>query len=259
MSEASPSAILPREELVTLVARAHLGAPYAECKVAGAALADQSQLPRRFAENLGAGFGQWTFFPEPHEFVEFACAYVSPQTADDVWALARAWAADDAASRHTVLALVGRELLQLELQRIAVPELAALFAERGARALEKRRALGLDMPPARERATAAAAPKRSPPEAAPNGDAPPPAVRAAAPAAAAAKSAPVEGPLKMPKPTLTRVKPPPPPPPRHFTHPKFGAGVLERVDGAGDDAKLTIRFESGTKTLLARFVTEVAG
>ena len=34
-------------------------------------------------------------------------------------------------------------------------------------------------------------------------------------------------------------------------------GVLERVDGKGPDAKLTIRFAGGSKTLLARFVTEV--
>jgi hypothetical protein len=35
-------------------------------------------------------------------------------------------------------------------------------------------------------------------------------------------------------------------------------GVLERIDGKGPDAKLTIRFAAETKTLLARFVTEVA-
>lgn len=252
MSDATPPAVLPRDELVALVARAHLGAPYAECKEAGTALADQSQLPRRFAENLGAGFGQWTFFPEPHEFVEFACAYVTPRTADDIWALARAWAADDAASRPTVLALVGKELLLLELQRIDVPELAAFFNERGARALERRRALGLEMPAERPRR---AAPTRKE-EAAPPA---PEATTASVVAPKVAKAAAPEGPLKMPKPTFTRVKPPPPPAPRHFTHPKFGAGVLERVDGVGDEAKLTIRFESGTKTLLARFVTEVVG
>ena len=28
-------------------------------------------------------------------------------------------------------------------------------------------------------------------------------------------------------------------------------------DGVGEDAKLTIKFEAGTKTLLAKFVTEV--
>ena len=62
----------------------------------------------------------------------------------------------------------------------------------------------------------------------------------------------------MPKPILTRPKAAPPAAPRHFEHPKFGPGVLEKIDGSGDDAKLTIRFASGTKTLLAKFVTEVS-
>ena len=66
------------------------------------------------------------------------------------------------------------------------------------------------------------------------------------------------GPVKMPKPVLTRAKVEAPPLPRYFSHPKFGTGLLERADGTGDDAKLTIKFESGTKTLLARFLTEVS-
>jgi hypothetical protein len=49
----------------------------------------------------------------------------------------------------------------------------------------------------------------------------------------------------------------PPPPPRRFQHPKFGEGVLERLEGEGPDAKLTIKFGAGSKTLLARYVSEV--
>jgi hypothetical protein len=259
MSDATlPGAVLSREELVALVTRAHVGAPYAECKVAGAALADQSKLPRLIAENLGAGFGQWTFFPEASEIVEFASAYAPPATSDDVWSLARQWAADDAASRRTVLALVGKELLQTELRRIDVPELRALFAEpRGAGALVLRKQLGLDVP----------APRTPAPTVGGGGDAPSPKRAEARPPrapkvpAAAVKRVPVEmtvdGVMKMPKPKFERAKREPEPAARHFAHPKFGAGVLERIDGVGDDAKLTIRFPSGTKTLLARFVTEV--
>lgn len=38
-------------------------------------------------------------------------------------------------------------------------------------------------------------------------------------------------------------------------HPKFGAGVVERVEGSGETAKVAVRFDSGeAKVLLARFV-----
>jgi hypothetical protein len=253
MAEAPTQVETPisRDELIALVARAHLGAPYGECKLAGAALADQSKLPRLIAENLGAGFGQWTFFPEPREVVEFACTYVPPANADDAWALARKWAEDDAASRPTVLALIGRELMQVELRRVAVPELAAFFNEpRGALALREK--LGLAMPAARARPAAPATAETPPKEAAPRERREPrPAPKPATPSELG------EGLLKMPKPILTRAKVEPAPAPRHFEHPKFGSGVLEKIDGTGADAKLTIRFASGTKTLLARFVTEV--
>jgi hypothetical protein len=62
----------------------------------------------------------------------------------------------------------------------------------------------------------------------------------------------------MPKPA--RVAPPPAapaPPAKRFTHPKFGEGVLQQQQGDGPEAKLTIAFPDGPKTLLARFVTEV--
>ena len=244
-----------RDELVVLVSRAHLGAPYGECKLAGTALANQSKLPRLIAENLGAGFGQWTFFPEAREVVDFACAYAPPANADEAWALARKWAEDDAASRPTVLALIGRELLQFELRRIGEPvlELAAFFNEpRATGALALREKLGLAIPPPRARGAApepAAAPKEAP---AREKREPRPAPKPATPSELG------EGLLKMPKPILTRAKVEPTPAPRHFEHPKFGAGVLEKIEGIGDDAKLTIRFASGTKTLLARFVTEKA-
>ena len=44
---------------------------------------------------------------------------------------------------------------------------------------------------------------------------------------------------------------------KKFNHPKFGDGELVSQDGVGEEAKLTIKFAAGTKTLLARFVTEV--
>lgn len=243
-TEAAP---ITREELVALVARAHHGAPYTECKQAGAELAAQSKLPKLIAENLGAGFGQWTFFPDAAEIVDFACAYAPPTTPDEVWALARTWAADDAASKHTVLALIGRDLLQTELRRIAVPELNAFFSERGATALATRERLGLEMPKQKSREPA--------PESAPKKVAEPKPVRAPIKVTPVERNA--DGTMKMPKPIPTRAKQEAPPAPRWFAHPKFGEGLLERVDGAGDDAKLTLKFESGTKTLQAKFVTEV--
>ena len=153
--------------------------------------------------------------------------------------MARAWAADDAASRQTLMALIGREILQHELRRIEVPELRALVDEvRASRALALRTSLGLAVPPSAEA-------KPTLPKAAP---------RAAKPAPAPKRPIPT----KMPMPAF--VPPPkkePPPPPKRFEHPKFGAGVLERQDGEGPEAKLTIKFDSGSKTLLARYVTEI--
>ena len=37
-------------------------------------------------------------------------------------------------------------------------------------------------------------------------------------------------------------------------HPKFGVGIIQRVDAAGEDNKLVIRFDSvGEKTLMEKF------
>jgi hypothetical protein len=38
-------------------------------------------------------------------------------------------------------------------------------------------------------------------------------------------------------------------------HPKFGQGTITHVSGSGADAKVTVKFSSGEKTLLAKFVT----
>jgi hypothetical protein len=234
-----------RDELVAAVARAHQSSAYGNATVAGRDLASQSKLPRVIAENLGAGFGQWDFFPEAAEIVDFALAYVPPSTEEELWTLARAWASDDAAARHTLMALVGREILRHELRRIDVPKLRELVDEvRPARALALRASLGLDvpalpaLPPAKEnkRKSSAAPAKR-------------------APAAAPTRR---EIPTRMPKPELKRpAKAEPLPPAKKFHHPKFGEGALLSQDGVGPDAKLTIEFESGSKTLLARYVTEV--
>ena len=243
MANDDPSAVpLSREELVTMVGRAHHDSAYGESTLAGKTLAAQSKLPKLIAENLGAGFGQWDFFPEASDIVDFACAYVPPSTVEEVWALARAWAEDDAASRHTILALVGREILIHELRRVDVPQLRELFEEkRSTRALTLRTTLGLAVP-----AAAPEKPKRKP--ATPGGPG----------ATKAAPKAKFEIPARMPKPVF--VPPPkrePPPPPKKFQHPKFGIGVLESQAGVGAEAKLTIKFEVGSKTLLAQFVTEV--
>lgn len=224
-----------------MVARAHGAGAYAECTAAGKALADQSKLPRKVAENLGAGFGQWDFFPEPSEIVDWALAYVPPATPEDVWTLARLWATDDAEKRHTILALVGLDLLKHELRRIAVPELAPLAEEtRAGRLLTLRAELGLAVP----KGSAAVAPEAPAKAKAPRSE------RAAAPKR--------EIPTKMPMPEFKRpVKPPPPPPPKRYHHPKFGEGVLEAQSGTGPEAKLTIKFESGSKTLQAQYVKEL--
>jgi hypothetical protein len=231
-----------------MVTRAHTESAYSASSLAGQTLAAQSKLPTNIAVNLGAGFGQWDFFPEIADIVDFACSYVPPSTEEELHALARTWASDDAARRPTLLALVGREIVQHELRRFDVPALRELFEEaRPARALALRAGLGLAVPVA----PAAGGPGR-------------PAARKAAPpakAAPAVKPAPAatEGGLtRMPKPVFV---PParraPEQPARRFLHPKFGQGLLERQDGVGDDSKLTIKFDGGTKTLLARFVTEL--
>src|SRR3954462_1667296 len=146
--EGSATVAVPtRDELVTMVARRHQGPPYAEASAAGRALAAQSKLPKIIAENLGAGFGQWDFFPEAAEIVDFAFAYTPPATEEDLWAMARTWADDDAASRHTLMALVGRDILQHELRRIELPKLRELIDEtRPSRALALRASLGLAVP-----------------------------------------------------------------------------------------------------------------
>jgi hypothetical protein len=134
------------------------------------------------------------------------------------------------------------------LRRIDVPKIRTLVVEtNAARARELRAELGLDVPPSsavkppRARADKPVREKRPrpPPQApAPNGDML----------------------MKMPKPDWrANAKPPPAPPPepKRYSHPKFGEGVLQSSDGVGEDAKLTIKFEGGTKTLLARYVTEL--
>jgi hypothetical protein len=142
------------------------------------------------------------------------------------------------------MALVGREIVQHELRRIDVPQLRELLGEaRPARARELRLSLGLAVRPL---APAKSEIKRSPRSAAA------PAKRAAAPAGTP------EIPARMPKPKFkSPPKPAAAPDARRFTHPKFGEGVLKSQDGVGPDAKLTIDFESGPKTLLARYVTEL--
>lgn len=233
-----------RDELVTMVGRALGGGAYAECTQAGKELADQSKLPRKVAENLGAGFGQWDFFPEAAEIVDWALAYVPPETPEDVWTIARTWSSDDTAKKHTILALVGLDLLKHELRRVPVPELQPLADEnRAAKLLALRAELGLAVPKgAVEAATARAAPKA-----------------AAAPKKAAA--APPADPTvmrRMPRPEFKKPeKAAPPPPAKRFTHPKFGEGTLEAQSGEGPEAKLTIKFDAGSKTLQAKYVTEV--
>jgi len=265
---APPDAPLSRDELVALVARAHGDSAYGESARAGRTLAAQCKLPKLVAENLGAGFGQWTFFPEAAEIVDFAFAYVPPASEEDVWAMARAWADDDAASRPTLMTLVGREILQHELRRIEVPQLRELFDEiRPARIRELRTALGLAVAVGaaakaeRKRAAPAIAPSpaaASPDAVAAGADAPPSPGAVAAPAKRAPAAATPGVPARMPKPEFKRPpKAPPPAAAKRFAHPKFGEGVLEAQDGVGPDAKLTLKFESGTKTLLARYVSEV--
>ena len=233
---------LSRDELIALIARAHQDSAYAESTLAGRTLAERSKLPKLVAENLGAGFGQWTFLPEAADIVDFALAYTPPSTEAEVWALARSWASDDAAARPTLMALVGREILQHELRRIAVPALRELFDEaRPSRVRELRASLGLDVP-----AYPAAKAERT--RAKPIVPTPP----ARAPVATHGT------PARMPKPEFKR---PPKAAPealaKRFHHPKFGEGVLETQDGIGPEAKLTIRFDGGSRTLLARYVTAV--
>jgi hypothetical protein len=241
----SPAAPLPREELVALVARAHHASAYSESALAGRTLAAQSKLPKLVAENLGAGFGQWDFFPEAADIVDFALAYTPPSSEEELWALVHSWASDDAASRQTVMALVGREVVQHELRRIDVPKLRELFDEtRPARARELRVSLGLEVRPLEPAKSETTRGKRS---------------AAALPAKRAAPSAGTPHvPARMPKPQLrSPAKPAAAPEARRLTHPKFGEGVLTSQDGVGPEAKLTIQFASGPKTLLARYVTEL--
>lgn len=229
-----------REELVGLVAKAHHGSSSSEAEATGKELAAASKLPSLIARNLGSGFGEWAFFPEPAEIVDFALAYAPPSNEEEMMALARTWAEDEAGKKSTLMRLVGKEILLEELRRIDVPRLREMLKTRGepqARALRKE--LGLAV---REAGGGSAAEKPKP--------APKP--RAAEPAG----DPPAPG--RMPKPKF--VKPPPKAPPpaaRRFTHPKFGEGVLEKSEGTGDEMKLTVKFEIGTKTLQAKFLTEL--
>ncbi|MBX3225755.1 MAG: hypothetical protein KIT84_30740 [Labilithrix sp.] len=236
-------ALLSRDELVAQVAKAHHGASYAEASATGKALAACSKLPRVVAENVGAGFGQWDFFPEATEIVDFALAYVPPADEAAAMAMARTWAADDAGGKRTMLALIGRDVLKHEARRLGLTTLVELCEEtRATRANELRRSLGLE-------AAAVAKPKPGP-------DAP---AKPARKRERAAPKAEFQVPARMPKPAFVPPKKAAPPPPaRRFSHPKFGEGVLERTEGNGDDAKHTVKFASGTKTLLARFLTEIA-
>jgi hypothetical protein len=244
---------MPRADLIELVARAHRDSAYGDSSVAGRTLAAQSKLPKVIAENLGAGFGQWDFFPEASEIVDFAVAYQPPATEEDLWTMARSWASDEAASRPTLLALVGREILQHELRRIEIPQLRAVVDEvRPLRARELRTSLGLEVAPLKP---AKAEAKRSRPSAV----SPPTQAAVAAPSAPPATAAAPkrEIPTRMPKPAFKAPTKAPPVVAKRFQHPKFGEGVLQAQDGAGPDAKLTIKFEAGSKTLLARYVTEL--
>jgi hypothetical protein len=195
---------------------------------------------------LGAGFGQWDFFPEAADIVDFACGYTRPSTENELWEVARAWAADDAAARPTVMALIGRDVVQQELRRIDVPKLRALIDESSpARARDLRASLGLAVrSQGQAKATRDAPARRDKP----------------APAKPAPARAPAEaGATRMPKPEFRPpVKAAPLPPAKRFAHPKFGTGVLESQDGVGPEAKLRIKFESGSKSLLAKYVTELA-
>jgi hypothetical protein len=227
-----------RDELITMVTRAHGDAPYAESALAGKTLAASSKLPKIIAENLGAGFGHWDFFPSAADIVDFALAYVPPAAPEDALALARAWAADDAGARPTALALVGREILQHELRRFDLPALRAVVDEVDpTRARALRIELGLEVGP-ETKATSVA--------------------KRASPRPKRAAATPFEIPARMPKPEFKRPAPAAPAAPaKRFSHPKFGDGELVSQDGLGDEAKLTIKFAAGTKTLLARYVTEL--
>jgi hypothetical protein len=235
----SDSSAISRDDLIAMVNRAHNDAAYKDASEAGRALAAQSKLPKLVAENLGAGFGQWDFFPEIPEIVDFALGYQPPADEAGLMELAKTWASDEAASKHTMMNLVGREILQHELRRIDHPQLRELVNEtRAPRERVLRQTLGLAVREMKE--DAPAKPKREP---------------------RAQKAAPTEKreiPLKMPKPEFKKPIPAaPPPPPKRFQHPKFGEGVLQSQEGTGDDRKLTIKFAAGPKTLLARYVTEL--
>jgi hypothetical protein len=42
------------------------------------------------------------------------------------------------------------------------------------------------------------------------------------------------------------------------THPKFGQGTISAVSGSGAEAKVTVKFSSGERTLLAKFLTRAS-
>lgn len=239
-----PESVPSRDEIVALVVRAHLGSAPGSTAAAAEALSSASKLPKRVAENLGAGLGQWDFFPEIEEIVDFALGYVPPANEEELWTLARTWSADDAASRKTILNLVGRDILHHELQRIAIPKLREIIDEkRPMRERELRVSLGFEVPMPRVK----------------------PAARAERPAASKGSGASKEAappraiPTRMPMPEKRAPKAAAVVEVKRFHHPKFGEGVLEAHDGIGPDAKLTIKFAAGAKTLLAKYVTEIPG
>jgi hypothetical protein len=211
---------LSRDDLVALVARAYrAGASWSDGERAGQALAARSALPPEMAHQLGSGWGPLPFSGEPEELVDFALSYRAPSTAGELLALARLWAQDWIAGKKSLHAALGGDLVKQALSTVPLPELAPLM-----RALQRQREALMRAEMIKLGLVS------SLPEPLPE---PPP----AEPSAPAAAPVPVT---------------------RRFRHPKFGEGELLSEEGEGAQAKVTIRFRSGDKTLLASFVEPIA-
>ena len=146
---------------------------------------------------------------------DFAQAYVPPANREELLVLLRRWIEDLDAARDSVYVAIGELLVHRGHQKLGLAELAPIAQHLFAASdVQKKIALQKLRPLL---------------------GLPPPPRRQVAKPAAPPPAQPIDAEQRV----------------RHAT---FGVGLVTRREGEGADEKLTVRFASGTKTLLARFV-----
>jgi hypothetical protein len=206
------------QDVAAYMARAAEGGSYVDGDYAGRALAHLSRLPPDIAHQLGSGFGQLPCWPPQDEIIAFALAYEPLTSKEQLFEFVRRWFEDEAARRWSMYVALGEMLLGERQAVLKIPELDPIV---------KNLATGIDV----RRAHALVKLRKL----------------VGAPAPHSERSAPKRGkaPRAAPKPTEERV-----------THPKFGEGVVLRRESSGSGEKVTVRFASGERTILARSLSQ---